>query len=442
MRYRLLETLREYGAEQLTAQERAALAQRHLDYYQYRFTDEQYLPGVGGVTIQQRMDEVERELDNVRAALDWWVQSGAARDWLLQAEQCPRHLIELVSVFWIIRGYTPEGRRRVADVLALPGPAVLTVKRAYLLLFAGHLAYQQADFAAADTLLQESLGIYQGLPEKYLELWWCSRTLAHVARDQGDYARARSLHEQHLALARGAGSEREIATALYGLGHTAYLEGDLETARPLLEESLRILQAKREIAWALAHPTVTSANPDDYSTGSNHLETIAWARTHLGEVADARGDYASARVRLEESLVHFREFGRYSHTATVQHKLGRVAQHQGQWCAAATYFSESLAFWQPDGNQQGIAACLEGLAAVAGGQGDPERAGRLLGAAAALRERRRIPVPPVERADLDGVIAGGRAALGETAFAAAWAAGQAMPLDEVITEALGEAPAG
>jgi hypothetical protein len=114
---------------------------------------------------------------------------------------------------------------------------------------------------------------------------------------------------------------------------------------------------------------------------------------------------------------------------------------QGQWTTAAARFAESLAVWQWIGNKKGTAECFEGLAAVVGGQGEPERAARLLGAAAALRESRNVPVPPVERTDLDRVTGSARSSLGEAAFGAAWAAGQALPLDQVIAEALQEARA-
>jgi tetratricopeptide (TPR) repeat protein len=153
-------------------------------------------------------------------------------------------------------------------------------------------------------------------------------------------------------------------------------------------------------------------------------------------VADARGDYPVAHAHLEESLVIWHEFGDPYAIAYSLHKLGRVAQHQGQWTAAAAYFSQSLAISQQQENKLGIAECLEGLAAVASGQGHPERAARLFGAAAALREARSLPIPPVERADLDRGIAAVRSNLGEEAFAAAWARGQAMPLEHAITEAL------
>ena len=66
----------------------------------------------------------------------------------------------------------------------------------------------------------------------------------------------------------------------------------------------------------------------------------------------------------------------------------------------------------------------------------PEHAARLLGAAAALREALGIPVPASEREDHDRAVAATRTALGETAFAAAWAAGRALPVEEAVNEAL------
>jgi tetratricopeptide (TPR) repeat protein len=147
-----------------------------------------------------------------------------------------------------------------------------------------------------------------------------------------------------------------------------------------------------------------------------------------GEVADACGDYAVALGHLQESLAISRELGSQSPAAYALHKLGRVAQHQGRWSAAAAHYAESLKFWRHDENPPGIALCLEGLASVAHDQGGPERAARLLGEAAALRERRRIPLPPVERTDLDRVTAGVRNALGDAAFAATWATGEAAPI--------------
>ena len=238
MRYRLLETLREYGAEQLADTERTVLAQQHLAYYRDRFENEKGMPGVGGRTIQQRLEQVEREQDNLRVALDRWVQSGVALDWMQQSEGLPYSFIKVLSWFWRVRGYTREGRQRVAGILALPGAAIPTSPRAWLLCSAGELALQQGDFAVAGAHFQESLAIYQELGDTQNELE-CCLSLASLARDQGDYARARCFYEQMLALARETGDERNRARALYRIGYTAYLDGDLEAAHPFLEEGLQ-----------------------------------------------------------------------------------------------------------------------------------------------------------------------------------------------------------
>jgi hypothetical protein len=68
------------------------------------------------------------------------------------------------------------------------------------------------------------------------------------------------------------------------------------------------------------------------------------------------------------------------------------------------------------------------------------RAARLLGAAAAAREAVGAPLPPAERGDVDRIAAAARAGLGGEAFAAAFAAGAAVPLDVVAVEEL-DAPA-
>jgi hypothetical protein len=91
------------------------------------------------------------------------------------------------------------------------------------------------------------------------------------------------------------------------------------------------------------------------------------------------------------------------------------------------------------GHKQGMAENLEGLAAVAAAQAQPERAARLFGAAEALRTAVGAPRPHAERAEHERHFAAARAALGEEAFAAAWGAGRAMPLEAAVSYALADA---
>ncbi len=83
-----------------------------------------------------------------------------------------------------------------------------------------------------------------------------------------------------------------------------------------------------------------------------------------------------------------------------------------------------------------IANALEELAMTAAAAGQAERAARLLGAEATLHETIGIPILPAEQAGIEEAAAPARAALGEEAWVAAYAAGQAMTLEEAIAEAL------
>jgi hypothetical protein len=78
------------------------------------------------------------------------------------------------------------------------------------------------------------------------------------------------------------------------------------------------------------------------------------------------------------------------------------------------------------------------LAGVVSAQGQPERAARLFGAAAATRRLIGAPLAPTERSRYERLLAAVRAQLDEGTFAAAWAAGRTLPLEQAIAEALGE----
>lgn len=87
-----------------------------------------------------------------------------------------------------------------------------------------------------------------------------------------------------------------------------------------------------------------------------------------------------------------------------------------------------------------LAWCLEGLAGVAVTQGEMAHGARLFGAAASLHEFPAAHRDPSERAGYERNVMVARAALGEAAFAAAWAAGGAMTLEETIADALDDTP--
>ena len=119
---------------------------------------------------------------------------------------------------------------------------------------------------------------------------------------------------------------------------------------------------------------------------------------------------------------------------------GQVASVLGQTRDAARAFEEGLKLSREWDSAWGMAECLEGLAVVAAAEGQSERAGRLLGAAARLREAIGAPVHPVDRSDHERAVALSQSALGPGGYAEAWASGGEMSVDEVIEYAVSPAP--
>jgi len=258
-----------------------------------------------------------------------------------------------------------------------------------------------------------------------------------LARVQGDYAAARSYFEKLRAVAPKPQRNLEWTTddGLYGLGELARDQGELETARALLDERLA--------RWReLGVVPVWNAPRDSKRIDRG---AVSLAVQPLGDVARYQGRCEEAQALYEETLAHVRQFREDVYqqrlVAGVLLKLALVAQKQGDGERAAARYQEGLALYRQAGGTGGkleTAACFEACGHLAAAQGQALRAARLLGAAAALREAMGAPLPPVERPEFERSVAAARALLGEEAFAAAWAEGQGMPLERAVRCALEE----
>jgi len=147
---------------------------------------------------------------------------------------------------------------------------------------------------------------------------------------------------------------------------------------------------------------------------------------------------ARATALSEEALTLSRRAGELQAEVNTLCILGQLARQGGDLATAFALQRQGLALARERADPRCVADTLEYLVNVVGAAGHGEQAARLLGAATALREAIGAPGPSVERAMTEQAVAGARGALGEEAWAAAFAAGQAMTLEEAIAEALGE----
>jgi DNA-binding CsgD family transcriptional regulator/tetratricopeptide (TPR) repeat protein len=238
------------------------------------------------------------------------------------------------------------------------------------------------------------------------------RGAGFLAADAGDHVRAARSHVRRLALLRDLGDRRGAAEALTDLGIVLCDQGHTIAARHCLAQGLAVL---REL--------------DD-------RRGVAGALHHLGRVAREEGDPDRAAALLGESLAIRQELGDARGVALSLAGLGLVARLRNDPGGAAARFAESLALFRELGDAPGTAVALEQLAGAAVVLGEAARAARLFGAAEALRERLEVPAAPARRRDRDRDLGAARAALGPDAFAAAWAAGRALPPDAAVAEAL------
>jgi hypothetical protein len=116
--------------------------------------------------------------------------------------------------------------------------------------------------------------------------------------------------------------------------------------------------------------------------------------------------------------------------------LGYIAQHQAAYAQAWAFLQESLALVRAFGHQGGIALCLAALGGVVGSAGAPEKAAQLFSAAERIMETLHERWSPVQQREFERNLAIARAQVDAVSWAAAWAAGRAMTLEQAIAYAL------
>jgi predicted ATPase/transcriptional regulator with XRE-family HTH domain len=319
-RFWMLETIREYAREQLTAGgELAEACQRHADYFLELAEAAQ--PHVKGTERQLlEIARLEREYDNLRTALAWLFHEPADESNTTKGLM----LALALSLFWAIRGAYSEGIHWIEAGLAIaPKPILL---RARLLNTLGHLAMYKGDDQNATAILEQALALNQALGndagqavslqflgilagrqsdynrasdlftraldiERTLEppttnLPVLLNNLAIVAKRQGDFPRAESLLEESLAHKRQLGNQYGIATSLSELGSVAFQQGHWPQAAARFQESLHLcaqLGNKPGVAWALLSLGFLAIAQGDAQRGARLLSCAAAQREAIGQ---------------------------------------------------------------------------------------------------------------------------------------------------------------
>ncbi|MEO8740580.1 MAG: tetratricopeptide repeat protein [Casimicrobiaceae bacterium] len=405
IRYRLLETVRQYARERLVeSSDEQAVGQRHRDcFLALAEHAEGKLNGGEQVRWLQRLED---EHENLRAGLGFSVAESGS--------QAGLRLCGALQRFWITRGHVSEGRGWCERLIGKAGGDDRTPERAKVLNAASALAYYQGDYRACRALSEESLAIRRELGDQK-GTGVSLNNLGLLALEHGDFASARACLDESLAIKRELGDVAGMAASLNNLGNLTLEQGDFARARVRYAESLSIMR------------------------GLGDRTGIGNALNNLGTAALEQGDHAAASAALEESLAVRRALGNPGGISKSLHNLGMVAFEQGKLAAAKALYEESLTIDRELGDKRGIVFTLEELAAVVAAMGAPLRAACVWGSAEQLREEIGSPLPLSDRPRYERAVAAARGASGDDlAFERAREEGRQLGLEEGIGRALAD----
>lgn len=367
-RYQMLETVREFGIEQLKAHDeepevRVTHAAYLLELVEHAFT------GIDGPDYEREIERLDTEHDNVRSALAWSEQGGGTTVGLRLAERMAR--------YWVVRGSYEEGRRWLKRILksAPNSPA----------------------------------------PERLAAL----RAAGWLARLQGDPDDAAMLQTEALEGARFFDDELNAAAALQELSLIEMHRGNFERGVEHIEDALVLLRAN-----------------ESHTPQGPQLVSVVLA--NVGQVTLAGGDLPRAIGAATEAIERQRSLGYTWALGDTLRILGDALYESGDINQALAAYRESAEITRNEGDRRFLSNALAGIAYVAARLRQPVRAIRLLAAVEHLRAEIGAGMEIWQRERHERELARLRASLPPERFRDEWSAGESLPLDQVIAEALAD----
>jgi predicted ATPase/DNA-binding SARP family transcriptional activator/Tfp pilus assembly protein PilF len=387
-RYQIHELLRQYAAGKLqeSPQERGSVQALHSGHYAAFL--QQREDALKGEKQREALEEINTEIDNVRAGWQWAITQIENRQNEALAMAVMRQSLESLYLFYATRDWYQEGEAafgRVATVLDGPDKLSHIPAREKELLLGellarqgkcceftehsdkaqqlferslaifdrlgawretvlplyglGYVAHIKGEYVQAKQYSQRSLATYKEIEDP----WGMANVLSNlclVARRQGAFSEAKQHSQQSLALRRKIGDQRGIASSLSNLGLICCDLGEYAEAKKVLLEALQIC---RQL---------------DYNI------EIAHALTGLCQAAFRLGETDAAKQFGQESLAVFRDIGDRWGMAIAYNNLGHIAMELGDYAEAKHLYQEGIAIYQQTGIKSGLANTLGNLGQV------------------------------------------------------------------------------
>lgn len=444
-RYRMLETLRHYAAEQLAAAEEAdELADRHARYF--RRVAEQAEIELRGHGQRETLRSLREDQPNIRAAISWLSRPEGDLDSALVTAgslgmfwHLGRHLEgrEVLGRLVAAGGGSPAARARALQAVSIverprgclvhPHPRCAEAAEESLAIFedlgdSWHAALSKVLLAVegvtgahrerSDLLLREAEDQFarDGDP-------WGPAVIGFVrletAMKAGDVDAAVRIGRATAAAFRQLEDPWGLSATLYHLGWGLRQFGRFEEGARALEEAIDVGASAglwNTVQWALADLAIEKTHLGELPAARDLLDRAAAASQEIGDgagevlagygyglLAEVAGDWAEARRHYDLAVTRFERLGTPVMVGVALAGLGRCDEAEGDVAAATDHFQDALDIGRRLGEPSVTAASMEGLARLARGRQDVDEADRLMREATEVRERFHRPAPPHER---------------------------------------------
>jgi predicted ATPase/class 3 adenylate cyclase len=384
VRFRLLETLREYGREKLEALgEEETVADRHAEYY-----------AAAAATIVQGKAAAAGaeygwfsvEADNLRAALD--------RLWQARQFETASALAVNLREFWMRQGWLREAYAHLGRAVQWADALTDEVLRARVLKDAGWFAFLLGDLRTAKTLTASSVEASARAGATHIQAD-ALNGLALVAQSLGDAVRARDLFADAIALVRADGRDAVLADYLVNLGFLESTQGQHDAAQACFSEARSI-----------------------YEAHSNERGMAAWL-CNQSDLALRRSNWRDAQSFAEQSLERFRKIDNRLGIAYALANLAEAAARQDDHALTDASGREAVAICGDTNHQDLLPVLLMTRAKSQLAQGQAASAAALMAGAARLRAMLNAPGRPDEQLDAEAMESGLRALAGDDILASA-----------------------
>ncbi|HJW51749.1 MAG TPA: tetratricopeptide repeat protein [Burkholderiaceae bacterium] len=402
-RYGMLETIREYAREKLEQEaELTPIGLRHCEHFFAKA--KQARDGMEGSEQAEWVQRVEADIDNVRSAMSFALDGSA--DPFIAVKMA----VEMMQ-FWMLRGYSTEGRQLVRRALGVPKIAASNIAQAWALNVGACLAESQSDYGEARDMLERCLVLRRRLGNPF-DIAAALSTLSLVRLHTGDTRAAAEGEREALQIFRALGNRHGELIGLLHLGQVDEYLGNDQEAKSYFEMAFSIA---REI---------------------KHQETQGECELRLGQVAFFCGESSDAELWFKRSLTLCREAADRRGEANAIRWLGKCDLRAGITASARARLIEALRAFRKFEMWDKTLGCLEDVAELCQLEAQPALSIRLSAATQRAREKLGLPRAPRAETRQAELVAVYRATVQGESAEDAWNTGSTWDIEEAIANAL------